>query len=459
MSSHDPVRAGLTSRHIQFIAIGGAIGSGLFLGSGTGIVGGGPSLLFAYGAAGLMMYFLARALGELTVNDLREGSFTRYAEEYVGPLAGFVTGWGYWMSWIMACTVDLTAIATFLQFWWPALPLWESMLAALALIYGINCFAVRLFGEMEFCLALIKVVTIVAMIGTGVAMLAFGLNVGGETPHLATLWEHDGLFPKGLTGFLSILPIAFFSFGGTELVGVTAREAEDPARAIPRAINGVIARVVIFYLGALAVIMTLIPWDQIGAQQSPFVLVFDKIGLPAAAAVINFVVLTAVLSSSNSGLYAAGRTLAALALKGHAPAWLHGRNTRGLPVRALSVSAALMLIGVLVNYLNPSHAFGQLATASVLLLMWSWASIAISHWCFRRKFPERAKADFRMPLYPYSNLAILASLLAVVAVMAFALDMEIPVLIGTGWLGGLVVAYYLIRRRAAAGLTPDPDAA
>lgn len=447
---------GLTSRHMQFIAIGGAIGSGLFLGAGTGIVGGGPSLLFAYGAAGLMMYFLARALGELTLNDLREGSFTRYAEEYVGPLAGFVTGWGYWMSWVMACTVDLTAIATFLQFWWPGLPLWESMLAALALIYAINCFAVRVFGETEFWLALIKVATIVAMIATGLAMLAFGLNFGGETPHLSTLWEHDGLFPKGAYGFLSILPIAFFSFGGTELVGVTAREAEDPAHAIPRAINGVIARVVIFYLGALGIIMALIPWDQIGAQQSPFVLVFDKIGLPAAAGVINFVVLTAVLSSSNSGLYAAGRTLAALALKGHAPAWLHHHNERGLPVRALSVSAALMLVGVLVNYFNPSRAFGQFATASVMLLMWSWASIAISHWCFRRNFAYLAKAEFRMPFYPWSNLAILGSLAAVVAVMAFALDMEVPVVIGLGWLGGLALFYAIFRRKTAlAAVTPD----
>lgn len=443
------MKKGLTARHIQFIAIGGAIGSGLFLGSGQGIVGGGPSLLVAYGAAGVMIYFLARALGELTLNDLREGSFTRYAEEYVGPLAGFVTGWAYWMSWIMACTVDLTAIATFLQFWWPGLPLWESMLAALAFIYGINCFAVRAFGEMEFSLALIKVVTILAMIATGLAMLAFGLNFGGDTPHLSTLWEHDGIFPKGLTGFLSILPIAFFSFGGTELVGVTAPEAEDPVRTLPRAINGVIARVVIFYLGALSVIMILIPWDQIGAQQSPFVLVFDKIGLPAAAGVINFVVLTAVLSSSNSGLYAAGRTLAALALKGHAPAWLHKRNERGLPIRALGVSAALMLIGVIVNYLNPSRAFGLLATASVILLMWGWASITISHWCFRRNFPELAKADFRMPLYPWSNMAILAALLAVVGVMTFVLDMAAPVLIGLGWLSGLVVAYFLVRRKAA----------
>jgi L-asparagine transporter-like permease len=360
------------------------------------------------------------------------------------------------MSWVMACTVDLTAIATFLHFWWPDLPQWESMLAALALIYGINCFAVRAFGETEFWLALIKVATIVAMIGTGVAMLAFGINFGGETPHLSTLWEHDGLFPKGLTGFLSILPIAFFSFGGTELVGVTAREAEDPAHAIPKAINGVIARVIIFYLGALGVIMALIPWDQIGANQSPFVLVFDKIGLPAAAGVINFVVLTAVLSSSNSGIYAASRTLAALALKGHAPAWLHKRNERGLPARALTVSAALMLIGVLVNYLNPTKAFGQFATASVMLLMWSWASIALSHWCFRRKFPDR-KADFRMPLYPWSNLAILVSLAAVAAVMALALDMALPVLIGVGWLGGLAVLYAVFRRKAAAEDPVTPD--
>jgi len=446
MSEETPGRAGLTSRHVQFIAIGGAIGSGLFLGSGQGIAGAGPSLLLVYAVSGVMMYFLARALGELTLNDLREGSFTRYAEEYVGPLAGFVTGWSYWMAWSMACMVDLTAIATFLQFWWPALPLWQSMLAALALIYAINCFAVRVYGEMEFWLALVKVLTILAMIGTGIAILGFGLNFGGESSHLSTLWEHGGLFPKGFTGFLAMMPIAFFSFGGTELVGVTAREAEDPARAIPKAVNGVIGRVLIFYLGSLGIIMTLIPWDEIGVQQSPFVLVFDKIGLPAAAGLINFVVLTAVLSSSNSGLFAAGRTLAALALKGHAPAWLHKHDSRGLPVRALSVSAALMLCGVIVNYLNPSHAFGLLATASVLLLMWSWASIAISHWCFRRNFPERAKATFRMPFYPWSNLAILASLVTVVALMAFALDMALPVLIGVGWLAGLVALYAVFRR-------------
>ncbi len=449
MSEENPRRAGLTSRHVQFIAIGGAIGSGLFLGSGQGIAGAGPSLLLVYAVSGLMMYFLARALGELTLNDLREGSFTRYAEEYVGPLAGFVTGWSYWMAWSMACMVDLTAIATFLQFWWPDLPLWQSSLAALALIYAINCFAVRVYGEMEFWLALVKVVTILAMIGTGIAILAFGLNFGGDAPHLSTLWEHGGLFPKGVTGFLAMIPIAFFSFGGTELVGVTAREAEDPAHAIPKAVNGVIGRVLIFYLGSLGVIMALIPWDQIGARQSPFVLVFDRIGLPAAASLINFVVLTAVLSSSNSGLFAAGRTLAALALKGHAPAWLHKHDGRGLPVRAISASAAVMLAGVVLNYLNPSKAFGLLAIASVLLLMWSWASIAISHWCFRRNFPERAKADFRMPFYPYSNLAILVSLVMVAGLMAFALDMAAPVLIGVGWLAGLVAAYFLFRRKAA----------
>lgn len=439
--------AGLTSRHVQFIAIGGAIGSGLFLGSGQGIAGAGPAMLLAYAISGLMMYFLARALGELTINDLREGSFTRYAEEYVGPLAGFVTGWSYWMSWLMACMVDLTSIATFLQFWWPSLPQWESMLAMLALIYGINCFAVRVYGETEFWLALVKVLAIVAMIGTGLAVLILGLDFGGETPHLATLWDHGGFFPKGGMGFFAIIPIAFFSFGGIELVGITAREAEDPVRVIPKAVNGVILRVVIFYLGALAIIMTLIPWDQIDAHRSPFVAVFDKIGLPAAAGLINFVVLTAVLSSSNSGLFAAGRTLAALGLKGHAPTWLHHRNERDVPIRALSLSAVLMLGGVIVNYLVPSQAFGLLAIASVILLMWTWASIAISHWCFRRKFPEKALSDFRMPLYPYSNAAILASLVATIGLMAFALDMAVPVLVGLGWLSGVALLYFVFRVR------------
>ena len=219
---------GLTSRHIQFIALGGAIGSGLFLGSGQGIALAGPSVLIAYAASGIMMYFIARALGELTLNDRRDGSFTRYAEEYVGPWCGFVTGWSYWLSWVLVGMADLTAVSSFLHFWWPDLAQWQSVLGALCGLYAINRLGVRVFGELEFWLALVKVLAILALIVTGVVIIGFGLTVGGSSPHLANLWEHGGWFPAGSIGFLSVLPITFFAFGGTELIGLTAREAEDP---------------------------------------------------------------------------------------------------------------------------------------------------------------------------------------------------------------------------------------
>lgn len=438
----------LTSRHMQFIAIGAAIGSGLFLGSGAGIAQAGPSMLIAYALCGGAMYFIGRALGELTLADKREGSFIRYAEEYIGAWCGFVIGWGTWIGWGLVSMVDLAAAAAFLQFWWPGLPQWESMLVALGLIYAINRLGVRLFGEMEFWLALSKVLAILAVIAIGAAILAFGLNFGGEPSRLSTLWAHGGLFPGGLRGFAGILPLAFFAYGGVEVVGITAREADNPDHAVPKAINGVILRVTLFYVGSLGMVMTLIPWDRIDAHQSPFVLVFGKIGLPAAG-VINFVVLTAVLSSCNSGIFVMGRTLSALALKGHAPRWLHRHDKRGIPARALSASAAAALIGVVVNYLRPSEAFGLLVFSAVVPLMWCWAGIAISHWRFCRRFPERRSATFGMPFFPYANMAVLVFIGGIVLLMATVSDMALPLGLGLGLLFGLIAIHRLIRGRVA----------
>lgn len=436
---------GLTGRHIQFIALGGAIGSGLFMGSGRGIATAGPAVLAAYVASGIIMYFIARALGELTVNDPRDGSFTGYANDYIGPWCGFVTGWSYWLSWILVGMADLTAVSAFLHFWWPDLPQWQSVLAGLSVLYAINRLGVRLFGELEFWLAIVKVLAVSALIVAGIVIIGFGLTVGGTTPHLSNLWDHGGWFPTGMKGFLAVLPITFFAFGGTELIGLTAQEAEDPDRAVPKAINSVIGRIFIFYVGAITVIMALFPWDGLDARQSPFVLVFDKIGLPAAAGLINFVVLTAVLSSCNSGLFATARVLTALAGQGQAPESWAEHDKRGIPAKGLTVSAAAMLGGVALNYFAPDDAFGYLLEAAILLLMWAWMVSVVCHWRFRRQKGD-APTKFRLPLFPLVNIAILAFILIIIGLMLTMLGMEVPVLLAGVWFAGLLAAYGLICR-------------
>ncbi|HLG90431.1 MAG TPA: amino acid permease [Alphaproteobacteria bacterium] len=451
MTQNAPRHAGLSGRHVQFIAIGGAVGAGLFLGSGEGIVRAGPSLLLAYAASGVMVYFIARALGELTLNDTRAGSFTRYAEEYIGPWCGFVTGWSYWLSWVLVGMAEITAAGTFMQFWWPHLPQWQSALGALCVLYGTNRLGVRVFGELEFWLAIVKVTAIVALIVTGVVVITVGLTVAGQLPRLSNLWTHGGFFPTGSIGFLKVLPIAFFAFGGTELIGLTAREAEHPLKAVPRAINAVIGRILIFYIGSLTVVMALFPWDQIDARQSPFVLVFNKIGLTSAASLINFVVLTAVLSSCNSGLFATARVLTALAAQGHAPRRLNVLDRNGLPIRSLTASAMAMLVGVLLNYLIPETVFSYLLTAATLLLMWSWMTITFCHLRYRRaRMTEMRPPIFPLPLYPYSNVMILGFIAVIVLIMPTIQSMQIPAIVAMAWFIALVIIHAIISRRNPA---------
>ena len=306
------LRRGLTARHLQFIAIGGAIGSGLFLGSAAGIRNAGPALLVAYAVGGLMIFFIARALGEMALAHTQATTLDALAEDYIHPAFGFLVGWNYWMSWILVGMVDITAMAIFFKFWFPEVPQWIPALVSLMTLYGINLCGVRLFGELEFWLTLGKVITIVGMMLAGIFLLVKGIGLTGAHASLANIWNDGGMFPTGLGGFLAALPVAFFAFGGSELVGLAAGEAENPERSLPRAINGVVARILIFYIGSLAIIMALVPWRQITLTESPFVLVFTRIGLPATASLINLVLITAVLSSCNSGLFAGARTLQSL---------------------------------------------------------------------------------------------------------------------------------------------------
>ncbi|HXR95382.1 MAG TPA: amino acid permease [Rhizomicrobium sp.] len=429
-----PGRRGLTARHLQFIAIGGAIGSGLFLGSAAGIKSAGPALLFAYALGGSMVFFIVRALGEMTLAHPRVTTLDALADDYVHPAFGFLVGWNYWMSWILVGMVDITAMAIFVKFWAPDLPQWIPALISLGLIYGINLCGVRTFGELEFWLSLVKVVAILGLIAASIFLIATGVGLAGAHATFRNIWSDGGLFPTGLRGFLTSLPIAFFAFGGSELVGLAAGEAEQPERSLPRAVNGVIARILIFYIGSLTVVMALIPWRQIVPTESPFVLVFARIGLPATAAIINVVLISAVLSSCNSGLYAAARTLRSLAAKGHAPRFFSPVDGRGIPVRGISGSAAAMFGGVILNYFVPEKVLQYIIISSAVLLMGTWTSIIISHLGFR----IRAKGTvhrFPMPLYPWASWIVLAFIAGIALIMATMLGMYLSV--------GFVAAFYL----------------
>jgi AAT family amino acid transporter len=439
----------LKSRHIQLIALGGTIGVGLFLGSAGAIHKAGPGLLMSYAIGGIAIFFIMRALGELLTYRPVAGSFASYAEEFVGPLAGFVTGWSYWFTWVVTAMAELTAIGIYVHFWLPDVPQWLPGLCALAILYGTNTLAVRIYGELEFWFALLKVITIVALILAGLAVIFFKIGALGPTASFSNLWTHHGFMPFGLLGVLLTLQIVMFAYQGVELIGVTAGEAENPSVVLPRATNSIIFRILIFYIGALVIIMSLIPWDQLDPNMSPFVLMFDKMGIPGAANIINVVVITAAASSCNGGIFSTGRMLYSLALNGQAPRAFGRLSKRHVPAMGVHASAAVMLIGVILNYLVPKEVFTWVTSIALIGTLWTWIIIMYSHWKYRQAVVQgRVRAvSYRMPAWPFATWAVII-FLAVVAAM-FALDpgTRVALYVAPFWFGLLGVGYYLGRRQ------------
>jgi AAT family amino acid transporter/D-serine/D-alanine/glycine transporter len=433
----------LRDRHIQLIALGGTIGVGLFLGSAKAIHKAGPGLLLAYAIGGIAIFLIMRALGELLTYRPVAGSFAVYADEFCGPFAGFATGWSYWFMWVATAMAELTAIGVYVRFWFPNIPQWLPGLVALVTLFGVNRLAVRVFGELEFWFALIKVITIVGLILGGLFVIFFHVGELGASASFSNLWTHGGFLPFGILGVLLTLQMVTFAYQGVELIGVTAGEAENPEVVLPKATNGITFRILIFYIGALVVIMSLVPWTDLSPDTSPFVFVFEKMKVPAAAAIINLVVITAATSSCNSGIFSTGRMLYSLAQRGQAPAAFAKLSASHIPANGITVSAALMLIGVVVNYVVPEKAFIWITSISTVGTLWTWMIIMIAHRNYRRAVAAgRVRASsFRMPGAPYANWLVVAFLACVTAMLSLDPDTRVALYVAPLWFGLLGLGY------------------
>jgi AAT family amino acid transporter/D-serine/D-alanine/glycine transporter len=386
-----------------------------------------------------------RALGELLTYRPVAGSFATYADEFCGPFAGFITGWSYWFNWVVSVMAETTAIGIYVRFWIPWMPQWLPPLIVLIVLYGANLVAVRMFGELEFWFALIKVVAIMALILAGLGVIFFHFGDFGSQASFTNLWTHGGFLPFGTLGVLLTLQIVMFAYSGVELIGVTAGEAENPAVVLPRATNGIIFRILLFYLGALIVIMALVPWNQLSPDTSPFVFVFQKLGIPAAASIINAVVITAAASSCNSGIFSTGRMLYSLACRGQSPRVFASVNRQNVPAAAIHASAAIMLIGVFLNYEVPKHVFTWVTSIVLIGTLLPWGMIMAAHLGYRRAVREgrAAGSTFRMPGAPVVNYLVIAFLLFVTAMLWLQPDTRVALYVAPFWFGLLAVGYFL----------------
>ncbi|PTE67581.1 gamma-aminobutyrate permease [Staphylococcus epidermidis] len=385
----------LNNRHIQLIAIGGAIGTGLFLGSGQTISLTGPSLLFTYMLIGIVLFAFMRALGELLLSNSKFNSFVDIANEYLGPFGGFVIGWTYWVCWIVSSMSDLTAMGQYFAYWYPQVPHWLTVLFIVLLLISFNLLGARLFGELEFWFSIIKVVTIITMVIVGLVLIFLSFKTEYGHASFGNLIHHGGMFPHGAAGFLMSFQIAVYSFIGIELIGVTAGETKNPEKTIPKAINNVPIRILLFYIGGLLVIMSVIPWFKVDPDSSPFVKLFTLIGVPFAAGIVNFVVLTAAASATNSGIYSNSRILFGLAKQGLGPKVLTKTNSNGVPYLSMLVSSITLLIAALLNFIFPDaiKLFIYVTTLSTVLFLVVWGMIIVSYIAYVKKNPEQHQSS------------------------------------------------------------------
>ncbi|MDC4233902.1 amino acid permease [Actinomyces sp. B33] len=453
----------LTNRHVQLIAIGGAIGTGLFMGSGKTISIAGPSILLVYIIIGAVLFLFMRTMGELLLSTRHYTTFADIARDLIGPWAGFVTGWTYWMCWIVTGVADMVAITGYVRFWWPDTPAWIPIVAMTILLFALNVMTVKAFGETEFWFALVKIIAILALVVVGLTMVAAGtVDQAGTAAAVSNLWAHGGFFPTGFHGFLGGFQIALFAFVGIELIGTTVAETADPDTTLPKAVNSIPVRIMLFYVAALAAIMMVTPWDQINPEASPFVTMFSMTGLAAAATVVNLVVLTSAASSANSGIYSTSRMLYGLAARGDAPRVFRRLSGRHVPRNALFLSCLCLLSGIAVMASGDSiaDAFTLVTSMSATLFMGVWVVIVVSYLLYLRRRPDlHAASRFPAPGGAASAWTVLVFMALMLVVLSLRADTRAGMIASLAWIAFIVVAALVNRhrmlRRAETGSAVD----
>lgn len=399
----------LSNAHIQLIALGGTIGTGLFLGVGDSIHRAGPSVILIYIVVGIFLFLLMRALGELIMSDLNKHTYIDFIEKYLGKNIGFITGYLYWLSWITLGMAETTALGIYFQYWFPGLKPWIPGLITIVLLLIINLISARVFGNLEFSFAIIKIITIVAF----VILIGYLLVTGGKTSFgpvtFANLDDNGGFFARGGKGFLQGFQMVIFSFIGVELIGLTAAEAQNPKVTLRNAINQLPVRIILFYVLAILAILLVIPWSKVSTNSSPFVEALGATGIKNASSIINFVVISAAVSSTNSFLYSAGRLLFSVTFNGKGK-WnetFGHLSHRQLPQNGLILSAVLMGLAPLITFLIGDQAFNFISSTSTSMFLIIWCLMTLTHIAYRRRTPESELNDFKMPGFPYLDYLIL----------------------------------------------------
>ncbi|MER6385219.1 amino acid permease [Streptomyces sp. NPDC001250] len=461
-AAQTPVDAGdagyskdLKARHINMIAIGGAIGTGLLLGAGGRLHNAGPALALAYLVCGVFAFFVVRALGELVLYRPSSGSFVSYAREFLGEKGAYVAGWMYFLNWSTTGIADITAIALYTHYWsmFTSIPQWVLALIALAVVLAVNLISVKIFGEMEFWFAIIKVATIVGFMLISIFLLATQHKVGGHTPGLSVITDHGGVFPHGVMPVVLVMQGVIFAYAALELVGVAAGETAEPEKVVPRAVNSIMWRVGLFYVGSVVLLALLLPGSVYSADQSPFVTVLSKIGVPAAGDVMNLVVLTAAMSSLNSGLYSTGRILRSMAMAGSAPKFTAKMSRSQVPYGGILLTCAVCVLGVGLNYLVPSQAFEIVLNVASLGIISTWVIIMICHMIFVRR--ARAglvtRPHFQLKFSPVAEIATIVFLLVCLGMMWNDPDVGRKTILLIPVIAVLLVAgWFAVRRRVSA---------
>ncbi|MDP9513284.1 amino acid permease [Pseudomonas protegens] len=443
----------LKSRHIFMLSLGGVIGTGLFMGSGVTINQGGPwGAILSYLVAGFLMYLVMVCLGELSVQMPVSGSFQAHATKYIGPATGFMIGWVYWMSWATTVGLEFTAAGMLMQRWFPDVPIWYWSALFVALLFGINALATRAFGEAEYWFAGIKVLAILSFIVVG-ALVIFGvidLPRGAPAPMFDNL-KGDSLFPNGLPAVFAVMMTVVYAFQGCEIMGVAAGETDQPEKSIPRAVRNVVFRVLIFYVLAVMVLAAIIPWQQAGLVESPFVQVFDMVGIPYAADLMNFVILTAILSVGNSGLYASTRILWAMSKSGMAPKALSPLSKQGVPLRALFITLCFALISLMTSFIAADTLFMVLMAVSGMAGTVTWIVIALAQYRFRRQFLREGgqleQLKYRAPWFPLVPLLCIVLCSSLFVFLAMDETQRPSLYWGSGFIALCYGAYYLMQRK------------